>query len=141
MKHTPYGYEIKEGKITINPEQAERFKQMCENYLSGMTLTEAAKAAGLNKGHAGVKHMMLNKRYLGEALYPQILDEKTHQRIKDELEKRARVLGRNNKEKKPMPKGRIYKAFTSPKVPRRFTDPIKQAEYAYSLIKGEEEDT
>lgn len=85
--------------------------------------------------------MMLNKRYLGEALYPQILDEKTHQRIKDELEKRARVLGRNNKEKKPMPKGRIYKAFTSPKVPRRFTDPIKQAEYAYSLIKGEEEDT
>ena len=31
----------------------------------------------------------------------------------------------------------IYKNFSIPRVPEKYQDPIKQAEYAYSLIQSE----
>ena len=46
MGHTPYGYRIENGAAVINDQEAECVRQIFENYISGMSLTEAAKAAG-----------------------------------------------------------------------------------------------
>ena len=39
MKHTPYGYDIVGGVAVVNEEQAAVIRQICENYLSGMSMT------------------------------------------------------------------------------------------------------
>lgn len=139
MKHTPFGYDIKEGEVVINKEQASCLRQICQNYLSGMGFAAAAEAAGMKMYHAGVKRMLHNRKYLGDAFFPQILDEGTFQRIEEERQRRSKALGRDNKKGKPVPEGKIYKQFSSPNIPRRYTDPIAQAEYAYSLITGKED--
>lgn len=43
MSHIPYGYEVKDGKIFIVEEAADKVRQIFQNYVSGMSLTESAK--------------------------------------------------------------------------------------------------
>ena len=45
MSHIPYGYEVKDGKIFIVEEAADKVRQIFQNYVSGMSLTESAKTA------------------------------------------------------------------------------------------------
>ena len=72
MKHTPYGYDIVGGAAVINEEQAAAIRQTCENYLYGMSMTQAVGAAGINATYSVVKKLMLNPRYLGDEFYPAI---------------------------------------------------------------------
>ena len=81
MKHTPYGYDIVDGKAVINEEQAEKMRALCENYLSGMSMAGAAKAAGVKASHSNIKKMMHNTRYLGDDFYPAILTFETVQAV------------------------------------------------------------
>ena len=62
MQHTPYGYDIIGGRAVINEEQAANIRELCKNYLAGMSFKNAAAAIGLNMSHCGVKRMMLNAR-------------------------------------------------------------------------------
>ena len=57
MKHTPYGYDIVGGKAVVNKEQADIIRSICSNYLSGMSMTTAAKSAGVTMTHSRVKHL------------------------------------------------------------------------------------
>ncbi len=138
MRHTPYGYDINDGRAVINEEQAANIRQICENYLTGMSFKKAAAMVGLVMSHCGVKQLMLNKRYLGNSFYPAILDEETVLKVKAERIRRETELGRERQEgKRSGPVGIIYTKFTSPKVLRKYEDSIRQAEYAYSLIRNE----
>ena len=56
MSHIPYGYEVKDGKIFIVEEAADKVRQIFQNYVSGMSLTESAKTAGHPITHSMVKH-------------------------------------------------------------------------------------
>ena len=47
MGHIPYGYSIENGCATINKDEADKIRKLYENYLSGMALTKAASAAGI----------------------------------------------------------------------------------------------
>ena len=53
MEHTPYGYDIIGGRAVINEGQAANIRQICENYLSGMSFKNAAAAVGLARVTAG----------------------------------------------------------------------------------------
>ena len=74
MGHTPFGYRIENGKAVIDEAAAAQVRDLYKNYLSGLSLTNAAKEAGLNLLHAGAKRMMLNRHYLGDDFYPAIID-------------------------------------------------------------------
>lgn len=137
MEHTPYGYDIIDGRAVINEEQAVTIRQICENYLSGMSFKNAAAAAGLTMSHCGVKRLMLNDRYLGDSFYPAILTKETAQRVEKERLRREKALGRDRRKGKGDPKGIIYIGFSSPKIPLKYEDPVRQAEYAYSQIRNE----
>lgn len=137
MEHTPYGYDIIGGKAVINEEQADTVRQICENYLSGMSFKNAAAAAGLTMSHCGVKRLMLNDRYLGDSFYPAILTKETAQRVENERLRREKALGRDRRKGKGDPKGIVYIGFSSPKIPLKYEDPVRQAEYAYSQIRNE----
>lgn len=136
MKHTPYGYDIVGGKAVINEEQAAAIRQTYENYLSDMSMTQAARAAGINMNHSGVKRLMLNPRYLGDEFYPAILTPEIAQAVEAERQRRD-ALYKGKRYSREEVTVFIPTAFTMRKVSTRYKDPVKQAEYAYSLIESE----
>lgn len=136
MKHTPYGYDIVGGVAVVNEEQATVIRQICENYLSGMSMTQAALTAGIHMKHSGVKRLMLNPRYLGDEFYPAILTVETHQAVEVERQRRD-ALYKGRRYTREEVAVLIPTAFTMRKLSTRYKDPVKQAEYAYSLIESE----
>ena len=137
MEHTPYGYRIVQGKAVIDDQEAANLRKICENYLSGMSFMKAAADVGITMKHSGVKHMIQNKRYLGDDFYPAILTEETARRIEEERLRREKALGRDRRNRKKVEKPKIATSFTIPRVLEQYADPIRQAEYAYSLIISE----
>lgn len=137
MQHTPFGYDIIDGKAVINEENAAKLRKICENYLSGMSFISAAADVGLTMNHCGVKRMIQNKRYLGDSFYPAIITEETAHRIEEERLRREKMLGRDGRPHKKVQKAQIFEQFSIPRVPEKYKDPVRQAEYAYSLIKSE----
>ena len=100
MAYIPYGYRIENGTPVIDEEKAEQVRKIAEEYLAGKSLMAAAKDAGLTMFHSGVKHLMQNRRYLGDGYYPPILTQETFDAVADELQKRAAALGRADRKPK-----------------------------------------
>ncbi len=137
MRHTPYGYDIVDGKAVVNEDKAEQIRKICENYLGGMSFMAAAEDVGLSMSHCGVKCMIQNERYLGDEFYPAILTKEIADQIEKERMRREKMLGRNDRVKKSLPEAKVYIGFTALKIALKYKDPIQQAEYAYSQIRNE----
>ena len=135
--HMPYGYRIENGIAKIDEEQAEQVRKLCEGYLSGLGLTSAAKEAGFEMAHTGVMRMMLNRHYLGDDFYPQILTEETQDAIRAERDKRAESLGRKDRQKTHAAAKLPATRLRMNKRSRRFDDPFLEVEYIFSLIEEE----
>ena len=90
MSHIPYGNEVKDGKIFIVEEAADKVRQIFQNYVSGMSLTESAKTAGHPITHSMVKQLLQRKCYIGDSFYPKIVDENLFCRVQIELQKRQK---------------------------------------------------
>ena len=71
--HMPYGYQIENGSVIVNEDQAARIRKIYKGYLGGLSLRGAAREAGLTLSHASVKRMMQNPHYLGDEFYPMII--------------------------------------------------------------------
>ena len=132
MSHIPHGYRIENGKAAIDDKAAEQIRQLFSEYLSGASLITAAERAGLTARQTSAKRILTNRRYLGDAYYPAIINEKTFKRAEEELEKRARKLGRLYERKAK--EVHIPTGFNMKMPESRFDDPFEQAEYEYSLI-------
>ena len=136
MGHTPYGYRIENGKAVIDEPAATKIRTLYTNYLNGMTLVAAAKASGINTYHSTVKRLLQNKHYIGDDFYPAIIDAATYKKTNAELTARATTMGRLNKVTTLPPKVAPTN-FTMREITNLFSDPLKQAEYIYSLIESE----
>lgn len=79
---------------------------------------------------------METAHYLGDIFYPAIIDEDTYQKAQEERKRRAIKLGRNNKQTQ-MRKLQIPTRFHMGEVAALYDNPVKQAEYLYSLIESE----
>ena len=137
MRHTPLGYEIIDGEVRVNEDDANKIREIAEGYLSGLSLTEAAKKVGINVSHASVKRILTNKRYLGDGFYPRILEDETARKIEEELERRSIKLGRNNRKGKEQTFYMPETEFHLQSAGTKYDNPITQAEYIYSLIESE----
>ena len=136
MGHTPFGYNIRNGRTVIDENAAVKIRLLYANYLSGMTLAKAAKEAGLDTYHGTARRILQNPHYPGDDFYPAIIDQATYEEAAAEIKRRASALGRDHQEKKVI----------IPAVPTRFfmlaadeqyEDPKLQAEYLYSLVESE----
>ena len=137
MRPTPFGYDIVDGRPVINEEQANVIRKLCDNYLSGMSYDVAAKDAGITIVHSSVKRMFQNKKYLGDDLYPAILTKEIMDKIEEERIRREKKLGRDHRKKKEPVQAKIVTCFSAPRITQIYSDPIKQAEFAYSQIRNE----
>lgn len=136
MGHTPYGYQIVNGKTVIDEQAAERIKILFQSYLTGDSLATAAKKAEIIAFHAGISRMLQNKRYLGNEYYPALIDPDTFAAAEAERIRRAEKLGRVREPK--VKKEVVYPtAFRISEGTEQFDDPFQQAEYSYSLIETE----
>ena len=136
MAHTPFGYEIVDGKIEIHAREHEQLKLLIQSYLSGKSLANVAKDSGINRSHGGITRILTDERYLGNEIFPSLISKEQFEKLKEERFKRAKKLGRLNRTKEKESFTPPF-AFTIGKVEDKYDNPIKQAEYVYSLIKEE----
>lgn len=134
--HTPFGYKIVNGKAVVDEKDSKILKKIYENYLNGKSLKNSAKDAGIDALHSSVSRMLLNKRYLGDDYYPQLIDNETYDRVVEEKKKRASALGRTDRVK-PKEKVEIPQKFKMQKPTQKLSDPFANASYLYSLIESE----
>ena len=80
--------------------------------------------------------MMLNRHYLGDDFYPAIIDPASFDAVSTEISKRSTQLGRNDRYIAPIIK-RPPTAFRLGDITENCENPIRQAEYLYSLIESE----
>lgn len=120
----------------IDETDASQVRNLYKNYLSGLSLTKATKEAGLDLLHSGAKRMMLNRHYLGDDFYPAIIDPASFDAVSAELSKRSAQLGRNDRYIVPIIK-RPPTAFRLGDITENYENPVRQAEYLYSLIESE----
>jgi len=137
MNYAPYGYTINNGNAIIVEREAEQVKEMFSCYLTGFSLTEVAKATGISKPHSSIGKMLRNRRYVGDGLFPPLIDEDTFQKVEVERLRRAKLWGRirEPEDKKVIPPN---VSFRMPIPKQIYEDPFVQAEYAYGLIECEE---
>ena len=107
----PYGYQIENGSVIVNEDQAARIRKIYKGYLGGLSLRGAAREAGLTLSHASVKRMMQNLHYLGDEFYPAIIDRETYDAFEEERRRREKALGRDNLERKTVEAGPAPTAF------------------------------
>ena len=123
MAHIPYGYKIEKGIAVIDEEKAEKIRNLYKGYLSGHSLSIAAKTAGIDVYHGTAGSMLRNKYYLGDEYYPAIIDEETYEKAENERLKRAEKLGRifePKKEEKP----EVFTRFTMSQAVKEYTNPF-----------------
>ncbi len=137
MGHTPFGYKIENGKAIIDEEAVAKIRQFYKNYLNGLSLTDAAKNAGIKALHGGAKRILKNEHYLGDDFYPAIIDKETFYSASAEIRRRSAKLGRDKRYKAPTVK-KVPMKFSYKDITEYYDNPLKQAEYLYSLIESEE---
>ena len=136
MSHIPFGYTIQNGRAVVNEEEAVKIEKLFEAYLSGLSLTEAAKKAGIKRCHTSIARMLADKRYVKDKFYPPIISRDSFEKAQLERRRRAETLGRIYEHKGNERKCLIFRFHAS--IPdKQYDDPFKQAEYVYSLIKSE----
>ena len=94
MSHIPFGYTIQNGKAVVNEKEAVKIKELFGAYLSGLSLTEAAKNAGIKRCHTSIARMLTDKRYVEDKFYPPIISRDTFEKAQLERRRRAEALGR-----------------------------------------------
>lgn len=136
MGHAPYGYEIINGKAVIREDEAKRVQELFMAYLSGLSLADSAKKAGINRYHGSISKMLTDKRYVLDPYYPVIIEREWFEKVKNEKRCRAEKLGKIKERTNEEPTF-LKQRFAMPTPKALFDDPFRQAEYAYSLIESE----
>lgn len=134
MGHTPYGYRIENGMAVINEREADCVRHIFENYISGMSLSESAKAAGHPLVHSSVKRILLRSCYCGDDFYPAIIEHEIFRKAGNELKRRAANKNQTGKTRRTRVKPQAEFSITPPLT--HYDDPYEQAQYIYSLIES-----
>lgn len=98
-RNIPFGYRFEDGKIVVNPDEQNTLQRICSEYLDGRSLLQIANGLESDKvefapgiitwNKARIMRIVDDDRYLGNATYPQVIDEATLERL------RSRKASRN----------------------------------------------
>lgn len=91
-RNIPFGYKFEDGKIVINPDEQNTLQRICSEYLDGRSLLQIANRLESDKvefapgtikwNKARIMRIVDDDRYLGNATYPQVIDEATVERLR-----------------------------------------------------------
>lgn len=101
LRTITYGYEMKDGKITVCASEAEVIEQIYRSYAAGMTFVQiASELTEMSVRYFGdnsqwnknmVHRIVGNARYIGDDGYPPILDEELYNAAVKRKEEKACV--------------------------------------------------
>lgn len=133
MSRLCYGYTIRDGRLEIQEKEAENIRKIFKNYLAGNALIKCADLAGLKKNSSSVKRILTNKKYLGNDIYPKIIDRESFEKAGQMLKERAVAMGRVwEKEEEII---RVPCKFRYKEEETLPIDPFERASYKYRLIE------
>jgi len=105
QRHTPFGYKIIDGAVTIEPEKADLVRKMFNNFISGISLNQMAKDLTEMKvsnangkpswNHGSIGKILSNCKYTGNDFYPSIIPEEVFNAANKIREEKNARLGRN----------------------------------------------
>lgn len=137
MRSIKFGYKVENGKMLIHEEEAEIVRNVFDAYLSGMALKEIGEKLGFSNVHGAAGGILKCRKYLGDDIYPKIIDEDVFQKAQELRHEKAVNLGRyGRKSKKDEPI--VVKNFVLASPKENYKNPVKKAEYLYGLIRKEE---
>lgn len=103
-KNIPIGYKMIDGKIVLDDKKIELVKNIFKDYLNGASTDKIAQdliAKGIpnanNKiswSYGSVRRILVNIKYLGDTIHPQIIDEKTFELVQERRKAIATKLGK-----------------------------------------------
>lgn len=110
-RRIPIGYKMVDGKTVIDEEKAGVVKQVFSDYLNGISTDKIAEIL-ISKGiynpsgkiswsYGTVRKILVNIKYLGDEMHPQIIDENTFELVQKRREEIARRLGKSKKLNSP----------------------------------------
>lgn len=98
-RNIPFGYRFEDGKIVVNPDEQNTLQRICSEYFDGRSLLQIANGLESDKvefapgvitwNKARIMRIVDDDRYLGNATYPQVIDETTVENL------RSRKASRN----------------------------------------------
>lgn len=133
MSRLCYGYTIRDGRLEVQENEAENIRKIFKNYLAGNALIKSADLAGLKKNSSSVKRILTNKKYLGNEIYPKIIDRESFVKAGQMLKERAVAMGRVwEKEEEII---RVPCKFRYKEEETLPIDPFERASYKYRLIE------
>lgn len=98
-RNIPFGYRFEDGKIIISSDEHTTLQRICSEYLDGRSLLQIANGLQTDKvefapgittwNKARIMRIVDDDRYLGNEIYPQLIDEATVERL------RSRKASRN----------------------------------------------
>lgn len=104
QRHMPIGYKLVDAKVVLDAKKVEVVQKIFKDYLNGTSLHAIAKeltATGFlnannkpNWNHGSVGRILENTKYLGDTMYPQIIDNETFQLVQHGRRSRNKKLGR-----------------------------------------------
>jgi len=105
QRHIPFGYKIIDGTVAIEPEKAELVRKMFNDFISGISLNQMAKALTEMKvpnangkpswNHGSIGKILSNWKYTGNDFYPAIIPEEVFNAANKLREEKNAQLGRN----------------------------------------------
>jgi site-specific DNA recombinase len=104
QRHMPIGYKMVDGKIQTDETKEKVVKKVFKDYLSGVSTYGLAKkltAMGFlnanNKpswNHGSIGKILENTKYLGDDLYPQMIEKEQFEQVQNRRKERYQSLGR-----------------------------------------------
>jgi hypothetical protein len=105
QRHTPFGYKIIDGAVTIELDKADLIRKMFNDFISGISLNQMAKALTEMKvlnangkpswNHGSIGKILSNCKYTGSDFYPAIIPEEVFNAANRLREEKNARLGRN----------------------------------------------
>ncbi len=134
MKNIAYGYKIKNGDIVIDEKEKDDIKTVFNNYILGMSLLKSAEKTGIIHNHSSIKRILKNDVYLGNEVYPKIIEREVFAKAQVVLNERSKSIRLHTKRCKKIKIPYNFKFSTKIKS---YNNPFKEAEYLYTLIESE----
>ena len=133
MSRLCYGYTIRDGRLEVQETEAENIRKIFKNYLAANALIKSADLAGLKKNSSSVKRILTNKKYLGNEIYPKIIDRESFEKSGQMLKERAVAMGRVWEKEEEIIK--VPCKFRYKEEGVQPLDPFERASYKYRLIE------
>jgi site-specific DNA recombinase len=105
QRHTPFGYKIIDGAVTVEPEKADLVRKIFNDFISGISLKQMAKDLTEMKvpnangkpswNHGSIGKILSNCKYTGSDFYPAIIPMEVFNAANRLREENNARLGRN----------------------------------------------